>query len=656
MPGGRYALSLDVAVGDDSELTYHALTVAIGAALRADSPDAPSTHAEAMSRGEVWVKAEDKELGNHARNGSWTLIRRDQVPKGRRLHKMIWVYKVKRDGTCKARLCVQGSTLESGVDFDQVFSAALRYSSARTLFAIAARDGCGVRSIDLVAAYLQGSFLDGEVVYCHQPPGHVKLDSRGQPLVARVEKPIYGIQQAGRRLQRQLFAWLRDQGFRALDDSDPCVFVRDHDDGEIIKIGVYVDNLQIVHSVTLDAKGRGPKGCAYNAFVDALAHDWEVVDEGPMDDLLGIEVRRNKDGSITLHQAKYIEKIVARFMPGGVSNRVQRNTLPYSSSFLKHMAEALAQVEPEYPELVREYQERIGCLMYACTSTRPDIAYPVHKLCQCLAKPTPDLIRETDHIFAYLSRHKDVGLTYTREYAKLRGFSDASWEERNSTSGWLVFWQSAVISWGSHKQKSVALSTCEAEIVALSEATKDIVYVRKLLNGLGVDTSEPTELATDSKSARDVSYNPEQHGRMKHVLRRHFFVRDMVEAFEISVPFVRTEDNAADFLTKPMKNADSFFKWRAIIMNEPARGDSGDRVPRVSDDKYQAAVRAQPQAAAVATSQVEPAPRSGTLVRGGASESDSSSARFTCGLSVYDTCDLMCSCCTSPSSHSRDVR
>ena len=71
---------------------------------------------------------------------------------------------------------------------------------------------------------------------------------------------------------------------------------------------------------------------------------------------------------------------------------------------------------------------------------------------------------------------------------------------------------------------------------------------------------------------------------MKHVLRRHFFVRDMVEAFEIAVPFVRTEDNAADFLTKPMKNADSFFKWRAIIMNEPARGDSGDRVPRVSDD------------------------------------------------------------------------
>ena len=80
------------------------------------------------------------------------------------MHKLIWVYKSKRDGTAKARLCVQGTTLEAGVDYDQVFSAALRYSSARALFAYAARNGCKVRSVDLVAAYLQGEFVDGEVV------------------------------------------------------------------------------------------------------------------------------------------------------------------------------------------------------------------------------------------------------------------------------------------------------------------------------------------------------------------------------------------------------------------------------------------------------------------------------------------------------------
>ena len=145
--------------------------------------------------------------------------------------------------------------------------------------------------------------------------------------------------------------------------------------------------------------------------------------------------------------------------------------------------------------------------------------------------------------------------TYTREQMRLSGFSDALWETAASTSGWVVLWQSAAISWGSRKQKSIALSSCEAEIIALSEAAKDVVYLRKLVRGLGEPEPGPsTHLATDSQSARDVSYNPEHHDRMKHVQRRHFFIRDMVESFEIEVPFVRKADNIADFFTKPMRS------------------------------------------------------------------------------------------------------
>ena len=115
----------------------------------------------------------------------------------------------------------------------------------------------------------------------------------------------------------------------------------------------------------------------------------------------------------------------------------------------------------------------------------------------------------------------------------------------------------------------VALSTCEAEIIALSEAAKDVVYLRKLVAGLGAPEPSPTSLSTDSQSARDVSYNPEHHDRMKHVQRRHFFVRDMVESGEITVPFVRTDDNLADFFTKPFKTAKKFVAMRRLIMNEP---------------------------------------------------------------------------------------
>ena len=79
--------------------------------------------------------------------------------------------------------------------------------------------------------------------------------------------------------------------------------------------------------------------------------------------------------------------------------------------------------------------------------------------------------------------------------------------------------------------------------------------------------SDPTNTSTDNKAARDVAYNPEHFDRMKHVSRRHFFVRDMVEAMEISVPLVRTDENIADFLTKPLPPK-TFYRLRAIVMNE----------------------------------------------------------------------------------------
>ena len=126
-----------------------------------------------------------------------------------------------------------------------------------------------------------------------------------------------------------------------------------------------------------------------------------------------------------------------------------------------------------------------------------------------------------------------------------------------------------MISWASTKQKSTALSSSEAEIYALSEGAKDVVYFRKLLAGLGETTnSRPTSCATDNKGARDLAFNPEHHKRSKHIARRHFYVRDMVEPMELTVPLVGTSDNQADFLTKPLP-AGTFYRLRKLLMNLP---------------------------------------------------------------------------------------
>ena len=545
--------------------------------LRADSPGAPDTHRQAMEMGEPWPAAEDKEMGNHARNGSWSRISIDVLPRGRRLHKLVWVYKLKRDGTAKARLCVQGCTLESGVDFDQTFSQTLRHSSARCLFAYAARNRCYVRSIDYVAAYLQGDFVEGEAVYCHMPPGYEKRDSKDRPYVLRIEKPIYGIPQAGRRLQRRSYPWMKDvAGLRQLDDSDGSVFVYDDPKGsETFAIGIYVDNLQIVHSAALDKDGDAIDGDSFYAkFISLLRRDWDIVDEGPMHDLLAIEMVVNNDESITLHQESYIRALLAKYLPDGPPAHVQKNSLPYSPELAKHVSDAQAlPLGPNgaapFPALVKPYQQKLGSLMYLTTSTRCDITYPVHLLARAMARPTPELVDEVDRVFAYLARQTRLGLTYTPGASTLHGQSDASWEVRFSTSGWAIYWQSAVVAWGSRKQDSVALSSCEAEIIALSEASKDMVFHRRLVSGISKShVNGPTPLATDNKAARDLAFNPEHHNRTKHVERRHFYVRDMVEKFELTVPFVGTADNTSDFFTKCL-NASRFFALRAILMNEP---------------------------------------------------------------------------------------
>jgi len=137
---------------------------------------------------------------------------------------------------------------------------------------------------------------------------------------------------------------------------------------------------------------------------------------------------------------------------------------------------------------------------------------------------------------------------------------------RHSTTGYVFTYAQAAISWGCKKQATIALSSCEAEIVALSESAKEAVFLADFLSELGFPARSPTQLATDNTGARDLSYNPEHHDRVKHVERRHFFIRELVEDQRVVVPFVRTHANLADFFTKPLTGK-NFFRLRNEIMN-----------------------------------------------------------------------------------------
>eukprot|EP00965_Chrysotila_dentata_P018884 629419-Pleurochrysis_carterae.AAC.2 len=150
----------------------------------------------------------------------------------------------------------------------------------------------------------------------------------------------------------------------------------------------------------------------------------------------------------------------------------------------------------------------------------------------------------------YLSHHRSIGLRFAKSSNPLAGYSDSDWATRHSTSGYVFMYNQAAVPWASKKQLSVALFSCEAEIIAASEVSKEAVYLRSSFADLGFEAEEPTSLSLDNKSAINLAYNPEHHQCSKHIDRRHFFVRERVESHDITVTFVCSADNLAELFLK----------------------------------------------------------------------------------------------------------
>ena len=183
--------------------------------------------------------------------------------------------------------------------------------------------------------------------------------------------------------------------------------------------------------------------------------------------------------------------------------------------------------EEEQPADLELYRQIIGSLMHLAIITRPNIAFHVSKLSQFNSDPSIHHYAAAKHVLRYLQGTKDYGLYFTAtssQYSlnysrtpplELLGFSDASYasdpDDRKSMSGYLFFLSNALISWSAHKQSIVALSTMESEYIALSNAAKEAIFLRKLLSSLMVHPTRPTIINTDSASALDHVKNNVKH-------------------------------------------------------------------------------------------------------------------------------------------------
>ncbi|CAB0034441.1 unnamed protein product [Trichogramma brassicae] len=201
------------------------------------------------------------------------------------------------------------------------------------------------------------------------------------------------------------------------------------------------------------------------------------------------------------------------------------------------------------------YRSAIGSLMYLACATRPDIAYAVSRAARSMSNPSTSDWTAVKRILRYLKGTIDLGLNYTSTGRELCAFTDADFagdvNTRRSTNGFVSLLGNTAVSWMSQLQRSVALSTMEAEFVAGSEGAKELIWLNRLLTEIKNKTCTPT-LYIDNASAIKLTKNPEFHKRSKHIEVRYFYIRELFQAERIKVEHVRSEDQLGDMFTKPL--------------------------------------------------------------------------------------------------------
>lgn len=492
----------------------------------------PTTFDEATACPEraKWEGAMGREMQSLKDNEVWELT---SLPPGKGAIGCKWVYKVKTnsDGSLeryKARLVARGFDQRYGLDYDETFCPVVRLESLRTLIALSTQQGLELHHVDVHTAFLNGTLQ--EEVYMKQPIGYEKEGK--EHLVCRLKKSIYGLKQSSRCWNTALDSHLKRMGF-SQSKSDPCIYVSGGED--TFCIGVYVDDM------ILAGKDKNKMKCVK----EELSSKFDIKDLGKLRYFLGMSIVQNREGKVTwMGQPTYIQKLLTKI--GMNDSKPVKTPVDPGHRLVKANEDEEALDQPLY-------QSVVGSLMYLATCTRPDIAYAVGMLARFSSKPNQSHWTAAKRVLRYLRGTVNFGILYRGESGVL-GYSDADWagdaDDRKSTSGYMFLIAGGPVSWKSRKQSTVALSTAEAEYVALSTAVQECMWMQRLLSELGNPPDGPTTILEDNQSSIAMAKNPQFHGRAKHIDIKHHFIRDQVSIGSIELQYCPTNEMLADVLTK----------------------------------------------------------------------------------------------------------
>ncbi|GJV79616.1 retrovirus-related pol polyprotein from transposon TNT 1-94 [Tanacetum coccineum] len=383
--------------------------------------------------------------------------------------------------------------------------------------------------MDVKSAFLNG--VINEEVYVAQPLGFI--DFAKPNYVYKLKKALYGLKQALKAWYDRLKAFLIKYNY-SMGMVDNTLFTKKKD-SNIIIVQIYVDD--IIFGSTCQEM------C--DDFAKIMHDEFEMSMMGELNFFLGLQIKQLNDG-IFFNQSKYIKEMLKKF---GLEDSKPMKT-PMSTETKLTRDEEGESVDNT------KYRGMIGSLLYL-TASRPDIMFSVCLCARFQEDPKTSHLEAVKRIFRYIKGTMHLGLWYpkgsgieTIVYADSDHAGD--YVDRKSTSGVCTFMGCCLTSWFSKKQTALAISTTEAEYVSAGKACQQALWMKQALIDYGIRLDN-IPIMCDNKGAIDLSKNPVQHSRTKHIEIRHHFLRDNVQKGNISLEKVSSEDNIADILTKPLK-------------------------------------------------------------------------------------------------------
>ena len=535
------------------------------------------TFREAMKQEDKldFVQAMEKEIEDHQSRDHWSIVERSSLPDTAKPIRAIWSFKRKRrpDGTLlkhKARLCAHGGMQTWGTNYWETYSPVVNMITVRLILLIARIYNLDSKAIDFVLAFPQAD-LDVDI-WMYLPSGFqidgATEEESSRKYILKLNKSLYGLKQASFNWYEKLKSGLLVRGFTQ-SKIDPCLYFK-----KGMLIITYVDDCIIVAKSMVDI----------NTFVESMKNGSEefiLTDEGNINKFLGIDIKQVTKNKFELSQPFLTERIVKLL---GLENNkfgIDCNTkvTPVGKPLLNK------DLAGKPRKLTWKYRTAIGMLTYLQNNSRPEISMAVHQLARFCNDPKLCHEQATMRLGKYLAHTKDRGIIYDPDKSMgLECYVDADfaggWNCQStddadnvmSRTGFVIMYANCPIYWASRLQTEIALSTAEAEYIALSSALREVIPLMTLMKDLQitfpVHITKPTfhcKVHEDNQSCITMAKSEKFTPRTKHIALKYHHFRSYVKKGAIEIDYCRTEDQKADLLTKPLSDA-LFFRLRYMLV------------------------------------------------------------------------------------------